>query len=255
MDVHLYLMCYQGEALVASNLEAEAFGAYMAVGTKKHTARNLLFFELDPSVRSEYLAIEKGIEQCKPNEDGTPKRSKYISIYRALEHLPLEAFRKLHMVTRDGRVLTIDEAPYEDSMDTSSVHLYTELSPVTPRVISKQNPREFTQLITDPANPVSVPRVVFADMLIERDDDGALAGYLPYANPAHIIDCIEELETRTATKKTKTVDRNPRLIAFYRTIGRGIFLGDQTGLKFYPFPSREELEDKYHLWWRSASID
>lgn len=254
MNVHLYLMCYQGEALVASNLSAEAFGAYMAVGTRKHTTGNVMFFEIDPDVKSDYLKIAKAKHECQPHVDGTPRRSKYISIYRALEHLPLEAFRSLHLVTRDGRVLTIEEAPYDVSKDRKGVNLYTELSPVTPRVVSTLNPREFAKFITNPENPVSVPKIMFADSLIETEMDGSLAGYLPYPNPAHIVDCMHDLERRSG-KMTKTVERNPPLIAFYRTIGRGFFLGDQTGIKFYPYPSRDDMDDKYHLWWRSASLD
>jgi len=254
MNVHLYLLCYQGEALVASHLSAEAFGAYMAVGTQKHTSGNLLFFEIDSDVKSDYLKTSLIKERCLPHSDGSPRRSKYASIYRVLEHLPLNAYKKLHLVTRDGRVLTLDEGSYNEKADAQNVNLYTELAPVTPRVVSSLNPAEFCKFITDPANPVSVPRIFFADSLIDRDPDGRLAGYLPYANPAHIIDCIESLVQRKG-KLTKTVERNPPLIAFYRTIGRGFFLGDQTGMKYFPYPSKDDLDDKYHLWWRSASLD
>lgn len=254
MNVHLYMMCYQGEALVASHLSAEAFGAYMAVGTQKHTSGNVMFFEIDPEVKLDYLKTARISDHCPPHSDGSPRRSKYLSIYRVMEHLPLSAFRKLHLVTRDGRVLSLDEGKYEASAPAKPVHLYTELAPVTPRVVSSLNPQEFCKFITDPANPIHVPRILFADSLIERDPDGSLAGYLPYANPAHIIDCVESLVHRKG-KLTKTVERNPALIAFYRTIGRGFFLGDQAGMKFYPFPSKDDLDEKYHLWWRSASLD
>jgi hypothetical protein len=254
MNVHLYLMCYQGEALVASHLSAEEFGAYMAVGTQKHTSGNLLFFELDPETKAEALNLPAALAQCTPHGDGSPRRSKYLSIYRVIEHLPLAAFKRLYLVTRDGRVLAIDSAPYKETMDRQGSKLYTELAPVTPRVVSLLNPREFAKFITDPTQPVSVPRLFFADMLIEKESDGHLAGYLPYPNPAHIIDCIKDVETRQG-KMTKTVERNPQLVAFYRTIGNGFFLGDKTGVKFFPFPSRDELDEHHHLWWRSASLD
>jgi len=254
MNVHFYMMCYQGEALVASHLSAEAFGAYMAVGTKKHTTGNLIFFEIDPSVKSDYLKIDQVASLCLPHSDGSPRRSKYVSVYRVLEHLPLSAYQKLHLVTRDGRVLTLEEGTFDPAVDAKPVNFYTELAPVTPRVVSGLDPVEFSRFITNPTNPVSVPRIFFADSLIERESDGSLAGYLPYDNPAHIIDCVESL-ARGKGKLTKTVERNPTLTAFYRTIGRGFFLGDQTGLKFYPFPSKDDLDEKHHLWWRSASLD
>ncbi|HMO52399.1 MAG TPA: hypothetical protein PKE26_13075 [Kiritimatiellia bacterium] len=254
MNTHLYLMCYQGEALVASHLNAEQFGAYMAVGTQKHTSGNLLFFELNPEFSSDFLRWPAAKVDCAPHADGSPRRSKYLSIYRVLEHVPLSAFGKLHLVTRDGRVLSLDAANYTESETSASVHLYTELAPVCPRVVSSLSPAAFARFITDPANPVSVPRVFFSDSLIEREADGSLAGYLPYPNPAHIVDCMNDVEGGK-TKKTKTVERNPQLVAFYRTIGRGFFLGDAGGIKFYPFPTRDELDDRHHVWWRSASLD
>ena len=55
-------------------------------------------------------------------------------------------------------------------------------------------------------------------------------------------------------KKTKTVDREHSMDLFYRLIRRGFYLGDQTGAKLYPFPTLDELDDKYHAWWRSASM-
>ncbi len=254
MNVHLYFMCYQSEALVASHLDAEAFGAYMAVGTQKHTSGNLVFFEIDPNLSSTYFQLPAAKERCAVHADGSPRRSKYLSIYRVLEHLPLEAFLKLYLVTRDGRVLSLDPAPYDAKLNAQGVNLYTELAPASPRVVSLLSPPDFTAFITNQANSVSVPRILFADSLIEKDPDGTLAGYLPYDNPHHIMDCVRDIEAKPA-KKTKTVERNPRLGAFYRTIGRGFFLGDATGIKYFPYPSRDQMDDKHHLWWRSASLD
>jgi hypothetical protein len=255
MKAHVYLMCYQGEALVASHLSPEAFGTYMAVGTQKHTAGNLVFFEVDSAAAAAALELGDLDALCPPHRDGSPRRSKYLAIYRVLERLPRSAFLGLHLVTRDGRMLRLEAAPYTDADDGPRVNLYTELSPVTPRVVSELKPAEFAAFITRPDNPLHVPRILFADSLIEREADGSLAGYLPYPNPAHLVDCVLDLEQRRGKKATKTVERNPRLIAFYRTIGRGFFLGDAEGVLFYPFPAREALEEEHFLWWRSASLD
>jgi hypothetical protein len=43
------------------------------------------------------------------------------------------------------------------------------------------------------------------------------------------------------------------MLAFFRTIRRGFFLGDETGVKFYKFPERRSLEVEHARWWRSAS--
>ena len=98
------------------------------------------------------------------------------------------------------------------------------------------------------------PRLFFADLRLDRDEQGKLAGWLPYTDPLHIEDCVKELRGGGAGRKaTKTVSRTPRTRGFFRAIRRGFFLGDQTGMKFYPFPSREDLEIHHAKWWHSAS--
>lgn len=253
MNIHLYLMCYRTEALVASHLNPQEFGHYMAVGVNKRTAGNVLFFEVDPGFKSEFLGMPAGLDECVPHPNGAPRRSKYLSIYRVLEHIPISALGRLHCVTRDGKVLSIDGMPYSEDDNESGENMFLELSPVTPRVVSRLGPTAFCKFITDPAKRVSVPRLVFADCLLDREPDGRLAGHLPYRDPQHIIDCLDELDAR-GDKVSKTVDRNPPLVAFYRTIRRGFFIGDQQALNLYPFPLKDQLEDQYWDWWRSASI-
>jgi hypothetical protein len=252
MKIHLYMLSYRFEALVASHLEPEAFGRYMAVGTQKNARGNVLFFEIDPMLKSDYFKLDDLEQRCTPHMDGSPKRSKYISVYRVMEHLSLSAFGKLHLCTADGRVLSLDPSPYDVKGEQAGPNLYEELCPVYPLVVSALAPSVFLKFMTDPKNPVSLPRLFFVDMLLDRDESGMLAGYLPYSDPLHIVDCIKALEGG-GDKKTKTVSRTPRHHAFFRTIRRGFFLGDQTGMKFYEFPDRRTLEVEHAKWWRSAS--
>jgi hypothetical protein len=253
MNIHYYVLCYHTEALVASHLEPEAFGRYMAVGTQKNTRRNALFFEIDPPPRHEWFHMDDIEERCAPHVDGSPKSSKYIAIYRVLEHIELKHFGKLWLSTADGRVLSLDQSPYSESAEEmAGPNLYGELSPVSPLVVSALPPAAFAHFMTHPSNHINVPKIFFVDMLLDRDENGALAGYLPYAEPQHLMDCIEDIE-KGATKKTKTVTRTPRHRGFFRTIRRGFFLGDQTGMLYYRFPERRELEVMHAHWWRSAS--
>ncbi len=252
MKIHLYMLCYRFEALVASHLEPEAFGRYMAMGTQKNTRGNVLFFEIDPGLRSDYFRLDDLEERCTPHVDGSPKRSKYISVYRVLEHLDLSCFGRLYLATADGRVISLEASAYNGDGAGTGPNLYEELCPVFPLVVSALAPTAFIKFMTDPKNPVNVPRIFFVDMLLDRDENGMLAGYLPYPDPLHLIDCVKDLE-KGGGKKTKTVSRSPRLHGFFRTIRRGFFLGDQTGFKFYKFPERRILEVEYAKWWRSAS--
>ncbi|MGE5296478.1 MAG: hypothetical protein ACM3VT_16785 [Solirubrobacterales bacterium] len=254
MDIHYYLLCYRFEALVASHLEPEAFGRYMAVGTEKLSRGHVVFAEIDPGLQGNYFRLADIRERCVPRPDGSPKRSKYISIYRALEHLDPSMIGQLYLTTVDGRVLGLTAAPYDPRKELLEAHLYQELCPVSPLVVSGLPPARFCKFMTDPANPVSVPRLFFADLLLDRDKTGDLAGYLPYDEPMHIMRCVDEVETGKG-KITKTVDRTPTDHAFFRTIRLGFFVGDQQNLKFYPFPALRDLEVQYHQWWSSASAN
>jgi len=256
MKIRYYLLCSRFEALVASHLEPEEFGTYMAVGTRKLSSGRVLFFELDPDLpaKTTDFPLHDIETRCVPHEDGSPKRSKYVSVYRVMERLPLPLYRNLYLTTKDGRVLTLQEsAAHPAAADEPGSHLYQELCPLSPLVVSTLAPAAFGKLLTNPENPVHAPRLFFADLRIDRDADGNLAPFLPYAEPQHIVDCIQEVQASPGGKVMKTVNRTPSLDGFYRTIRKGFFIGDQTGLKFYPYPSTEELDAQYHLWWRSAS--
>jgi hypothetical protein len=252
VELHLYFMTYRSEALVASQLDPEAFGRYMAVGTHKLSRGNVLFFEVDRSLVPPGAFKLDGIEERCRNADGSPKRSKYVSVYRVLEHLPLEALGTLWLTTADGRSLPIRAEPYAPETDPEGPFLYQEICPLPPMVVSALSPQRFAQFLTASDSPLVVPRILFADLLLERDAQGDLAGYLPYSEPQHLLHCVDQIAQHTTNKPTKTVSRTPSYTAFYRTIGRGFFVGDPTGLLHYPFPSRATLEVRHPHWWRSA---
>lgn len=258
MKINFYMLCFRSEALVASHLDPDAFGHYMATGgAKKLTRGALAFFELDrdkltPVGRrsSDAFRLHDIDQRCVAHADGRPKRSKYIAIYRVLENLNLDAILKLHLVTLDGRVLSVAPRPPDDGPPATE-YLYQELAPVTPLVMSTLSPSKFCAFMTDPEVPLYLPTLLFADLLFERDPDGAVAGHLPYENPAHLLDCLAELK-RTGKKHTKTISRSPHIPAFFRTVNRGFYVGNHEKLVFFPFPDRRTLEIEHARWWHSA---
>ncbi len=251
MQIRLYMICSRSEALIASHLEPEAFGHYMATGTRKLTRGSLMFFEIDRTKLSgDYFHLHDLEKRCVPHSDGSPKRSKYVSIYRVLENLNLAAIQRLHLVTRDGRVLAIEPSETSDG-PSATEYLYQELSPVSPLIVSAMKPSGFSKFMTDPEAPLYLPKLFFADLLVDREPGGHLAGYLPYEDPDHIVDCLREMRDGSA-KQTKTVSRSPSIHAFYRTINRGFYACDRNSLIFFPFPNRRALETEYAHWWRSA---
>jgi hypothetical protein len=170
-----------------------------------------------------------------------------------MEFVELPAYGKLYLTTADGRVLALDAAPYDASLDEEGPSLYRELCPLFPLVVSGLPPRAFCASLTNPDNPIYAPRLFFADLRLDRDEKGRLLSHLPYSNPAHIAACIQELHE--GTKQTKTVSRTPSTPGFFRVVRRGFFIGDQTGIKAYPFPSRDDLEINHQRWWHSASAN
>ncbi len=251
MKIHYYLVCSRFEALIASQLPPDDFGLYMAVGTKKLASGHVIFFEVDgPRLDRSHFRLDEVERRCVPHADGSPRRSKYVSAYRAMEFIGLPAYGALYLTTADGRVLRLDAAPYDEALEEPGVSLYYELCPLIPVVVSGLAPRAFCASLTNPENPIHAPRLFFADLRLDLDERGRLAPYLPYSDPAHIAACIRELG---GSKDTKTVSRTPSSRGFFRVIRRGFFIGDQTGIKHYPFPSLDELEIEHQQWWHSAS--
>jgi hypothetical protein len=254
MTIHLYLSLIP-EALIASMLSPDEFGTYYAVGTTKKQHGEAMFIELDPDFRHDFFRIEEGIKRCRPHPDGTPKKSVYIATYRVLEHVPLEAMKELYLVTAYGQSLALQ--PTGDfPTDGDALHMYQEIAPVTPLVVSAHNPLDFyTFLIKDPESMVHLPAVAFAELrlgaLAEDPEFGAVAD-LPYDYMHHLRECLMEVKTKRL--HTKMVNRVQAPEFPYRTIKNGIFVGKQEGLLYFPLPPREALRSEHYRWWRSANV-
>ena len=252
MEIYLYLSIVP-EALIASMLPPEEFGKYFAVGTKKRTRGQAIFFKVNRNFESNYLKVKDIEKLCVPNPDGSPKRSKYIAIYRVLEHIPMDALENLYLVTDDGRVLEIEKGEYLEG-NHDELHLYQQLSPVRPLVASSLDPAKFMKYITNTEHPVSVPKIMFVELMLNGlsiDPQNASTENIPYRNIDHMRDCLVDLK-KAGSKPNKTVVRNTRDDLLYRTTKNGFFIGDQTELYYYPFPSREQLEGEFYSWWKSA---
>jgi hypothetical protein len=252
MSTHLYLSLTP-EALIASHLAPEEFGTYLAVGTKNNSNGPAVFFELDQAMKSDALPLQDIATRCVTHRDGSPRKSTYLAIYRVLENVPMSAFGKLYLATGDGRVLGLEQGPVKANPDRC-FHLYQEFSPVGPRVVSALDPVAFCAQLTDPAQPVSVPKIAFAELslgALALDIDSKEVGNLPYAELAHLRDCLRELQSKPG-KPTKVAVRNLRDGLHFRTIQGGFYVGEKRDIRFYPLPALSVLESLHHDWWHSA---
>lgn len=250
MTIYLYLSLIP-EALVASHLPPDEYGAYLALGPKKRSHGQAVFFKLADSYARQQLDAYPGIAELR---DGRLRRSAYLSIHRVLENTPLDAIESLHLTSNDGKVLTLLPGEYQADPGPR-FHLYQEFCPVTPRVASELEAREFAAAITDTTQAVSLPAIAFAELMLERlGDDPEASGVdnLPYGSLEHLRDCLRELRAKPG-KSTKLVVRHLEQDVLFRTIRRGFFVAAQGGaFRFFPMPSKEELDTTHYAWWRSA---
>jgi hypothetical protein len=243
------------EALIVSMLPPEDFGHYLSVGSKYLTKGQAVFFELDPDFRHPFFDVEDGIRRCVPHDDGTPKNSVYIAVYRVLEHIPLNVIGKLFLVTDYGQTLAIERGSAMPE-PSPGYYMYHDLAPVSSLVVSTLPPQAYYESVTvKPSKLISFPGLAFVDLelgaLAADPENGAVAD-LPYSGIPHIRECLFELEKKN--KKNKLVDRLHSAEFPYRMVKSGFYIGNGPDLAFYPMPAHEELREKYHHWWRMANL-
>ena len=167
---------------------------------------------------------------------------------------PLEAIKKLYMVTTYGEVLGLE--PSRDLPETvRGLHMYQELAPVNPRIVSVLGPVDFYKfVIQDPHNLIHLPAISFVELrlgeLASNPEFGDLRD-LPYANVYHLRESLLEVQEKEV--QTKMVNRVQSPQFLYRTVESGLYIGNPTGLTFFPLPPLEELRSTYYRWWRSAN--
>jgi hypothetical protein len=253
--IYYYLTIYPMEALIASQLEPKKFASYMALGSRKGSSEQLIFITVTPDCSNSF-DWQHAVDHCKPHYDGKLKNSVYLSIYRVLENIPLEALGTCYLVTKDGLSLPIEKIKYSESKSHESISLYQEICPVSPLAISSLKPKEFADHIINSSGKISLPAMIFADIgIIDFNDmknSGNVGGFYDQ-NIEHLKACILEIQEKDG-KKTKIVDRSYTSRFSYQVIGRGIFAARENDIVCYSMPDREELKKIDYDWGRSALI-
>ena len=164
MSKYVYLTCTP-EALVASMLPPKGFGLYLSTGTKKRNRSQVMFFEVDLGMIENLIDMYSLNRRCVAKEDGSPKSSVYLSVYRVLETIPTSALKSLYLTTDHGHVLELKRADYDKSQEPqNALHLYQELCPVTPLVASGLPPSVFLKKLTDGSTPIVLPKLFFVEL-------------------------------------------------------------------------------------------
>jgi hypothetical protein len=256
---HLYMIVFPINALVASQLAPPEFAQHYAVGSSKHFSGKVIFVEVDVTFRDAYFEIDHYLGLTVPHPDGTPKKTKFISSYKVLEHVRLDALKHLYLVTPNGKALEIASRPYSAVNEPGLVRVYQEITPLTNLVASTLDQRSFGRYLTSETISKGAPKVCFtqyefnvAEFLEKNKNREMLISPIPDTNPSRLFDYLIELKG-TPTKRTKTISLNTTLLeAPFELIRHGFWFAGGNQLVFYAMPSREELEGKYYDWWRFA---
>jgi hypothetical protein len=242
------------EALIASMLPPAEFGSYLSTGTKKRNKGQAIFFEVDLSKIEKLIDMDSLNRRCIVKDDGKPKSSVYLSVYKTLEMTPLSALKSLYLTTDNGHTLELKKTTYDNSREVlGKLHLFQELCPVTPLVASELTPSAFLKKLTDGSIPIVLPKLFFVDMKLGELATNPLSGsveHLPYSNIGHLRDCLEILKGEYE-KHMKTVQRIYSGSLLYRTIESGFYVGSKDEILFYPYPNLAELENTDYEFFRS----
>lgn len=256
-EKHLYMIVFPINALVASQLQPEQFGEHYTTGSAKHFSGKVIFAELDINFRHPEIEIDRYLSLTVPHEDGTPKRTKFISSYNVLEKVDLKYIQRLFLVTTNGKVLPIDPSPYTAYNEPGLIRIYQEICPLETLVASTKDQRDFGKFITTQTKSKGAPKICFTqiefniDQFLEMNKNKEIFHIeLPAVNPYRFYDCIVELK-KIPEKLTKTISLGSLLrdISF-KFLRHGFWFASGEELKFFPMPSVTELENKYFYWWK-----
>ncbi|TAL60969.1 MAG: hypothetical protein EPN88_15190 [Bacteroidetes bacterium] len=253
MSNYIYLTC-NPEALVASMLPPENFGLYLSTGTKKKNKSQSIFFEVDLGQIEKLIDMNSLNKRCVAKPDGSPKSSVYLSVYRALETIPVKALKSLYLTTDHGIVLELKRTIYDRAKETENdLHLYQELCPVNPLVASSLTPSVFLKRLTDGSIPIVLPKLFFVELKLGELATNPVSGsaeHLPYPNIGHLRDCLEIIRGEYE-KHMKTVHRIFSGELLYRTIDTGFYVGAKDDILFYPYPKMADLEKLNYNFFRA----
>ena len=247
---HLYLILYPNSALVLSQLSPKDFGTRYNYGSATFHPGKLVFAEVDINYRDPYLRIDEALRNFHAHDDGTPKATKYVSSYRVLEHVAIDAIKTLYIANADGTSYALHDKPYEPVKSDNILRVYAEISPVRVLTLARLSMREFGQWFTDPKNIIAVPRLLYAQITL--DIPAFLSDFeknpfnpppLEGVHPSKLRDAILDLQNREDKLfKGLTLDTSFSKES-YRRIRHGFMFKDAEQEKFFPMPKLSEIEN------------
>ena len=247
-------------ALVASMLPPQEFGKHYTIGSSRYFHGQVVFAEIQNDYRHDYFPIDRVLAEVKPKPDGSPKRTKFISTYRVLEHVDLSAFKSLYVTSVMGLVLELKRQDYARDHQPGFIRTFQEICPLSTIVLTYMTPPEFGRFITDPDQPKGAPKVLFCQIDLDIDAflrdielDPFLDSPIPNVHPHKLREQIKELQANPQKPvKGISLDSAFGRIPFLR-LRTGFWIGHHEELLYYAIPDAATLEKEHYEWCRSLS--
>lgn len=259
-ETHLYAILYPNEALVASQFNPEQFARHYVSGSTRYYDGKVIFAEVDPDFRHEFFDVEYGLSGLIPHDDGRPKATKFISVYRVIEHLDFDAVRSVYLTTPEAAVLKLDPADVGEiqTREKGLLRIYTEIAPLRMLVLTKLNFKEFGVDVTSPGGLRAVPAQFYTQLEFDAQQflndlkaNPLMPPPIPGLHPSKLRDAILEIEANPdKPSKSLALDANLNRIS-YRFIRHGFVFARQQQIRFFQMPSAAEIEDRNLKFWRA----
>ncbi|MFQ5355865.1 MAG: hypothetical protein ACE5DY_05165, partial [Mariprofundaceae bacterium] len=252
----LYQILYPNNSLVASQLDPEQFGKHYQVGSPRHYHGKVIFAEVEADFRHDFFDIEKGFAGLIPHENGQPKATKYISSYRVLEHVDLDAVKNLYLVTPNGRTFELKQGKHDKPHEPGLIRTYAQICPTTVLSMTKLNAVEYAQYITGTRHSKWVPTLFFTQIelpidqfLKDFEENPFISPPFPFVHPAKLRDSIIEL--KNSDKEAKGISLNSDLESIpYTRIRHGFWLVCDKKSAFFPIPDGETIKRENYLFYK-----
>jgi hypothetical protein len=262
VDHYLYVIMHPNYALVASMLPPHDFGKHYTLGSSRYFHGQVVFAEIEGDYRNDYFRIDRHLDEVKAKPDGSPKRTKFVSTYRVLEHVDLSAFKGLYVTTTMGLVLELERVPYDRDHRQGFIRTFQEICPLSTIALTYMTPQEFGSFITDPEQPKGAPKVLFCQIDLDIDHflealerDSFHASPIPNVHPHKLRDQVLELRSNP-NKRLKGISLDSAFgrLSFLR-LRTGFWIAEGDELLYYPIPDHETLEEEHYEWYRSLTHD
>lgn len=257
-ELRLYAILHPSPALVASQMVPERFAQHYLAGSFRHYSGKVVFARLDPTFRDPYFLIDEALEAVQPHEDGRPKATKFISVYRVLEHLDFQKIERLYLSTPEGAVLELQPNDDVQTREQGRLRIFAEINPVRMLVLTRMNFLEFGDLATNLSVLRSVPALVYTQLefdaeafLNDFEINPMLPSPLPKVHPSKLRDAIIDLKQRP-NKPTKGLLLDSSFDSIpYKLVRHGFMFARHNEYRFFRLPSVKEIEKANYKFWKA----